>query len=129
METALTQLLGGSLFGLACAGTIMAIVWFFKSALSNFFAAAADEFRSGLKINETRYDQVLRATMDFKARQLSEFYWPIYVTLQKDNAVWDRILDRNKGDDVLRKVAVEIEKGKYCPTTLRSLTLYRLKHI
>jgi hypothetical protein len=50
--------------------------------------------------------------LKFVERQLSDFYWPIYLRLQKDNVVWRRILDRNQGDDALRqKVGVEIEKN------------------
>ena len=44
-------------------------------------------------------------------RQLSNFYWPLYFRLQKDNAVWSRLLDRDiRKDDQRRKVAETIEK-------------------
>lgn len=49
-------------------------------------------------------------------RQLSEFFWPVYLRLQKDNAVWEKILDKNKGDDELRQaVGHEIEKNTILP--------------
>jgi hypothetical protein len=115
MESVLLTLLGGSVFGLAAIATITGIVWLGKSSITHLFTAAADEFRSALKLNESRYDQVLKASMDFKARQLTEFYWPIYVRLQKDNAVWDRILDQDKADEILKKVAVEIETKEILP--------------
>jgi hypothetical protein len=105
LEQTLLSLLGGGLFGLAAAASIIAIIWLAKSAIVNVFTAAADEVRSALKLNEARYDQVLRTSLDFKAHQLAEFYWPIYVRLQKDNAIWKRILDKRKEDEILRKVA------------------------
>ncbi len=49
--------------------------------------------------------------IDLLERQLSEFYWPLYFRLQKDNVVWQKILDRSRKDDVLRqRVGVEIER-------------------
>jgi len=49
-------------------------------------------------------------------RQLSEFYWPVYLRLQKDNAVWAKILDKHHGDDDLRKaVGHEIEMTTILP--------------
>ena len=53
--------------------------------------------------------------LQFLERQLSEFYWPIYLRLQKDNAVWRRILDRKKDDELLRQVGTEIEKSYILP--------------
>jgi hypothetical protein len=49
-------------------------------------------------------------------RQLSEFYWPIYLRLQKDNAVWKRILDQNRKDnDFLNKIGATIETDFIIP--------------
>jgi hypothetical protein len=115
MEGAFLALLGGGAFGLAAVATFMGVIWVGRATITHFFTEAADEFRSMLKSKEARYDQILKASIDFKGRQLTEFYWPIYVRLQKDNAVWNRILDRDKTDDVLRKVAVEIENKEILP--------------
>jgi hypothetical protein len=61
------------------------------------------------KIRDTR-------NLDFLARQLSEFYWPLYVRLQYDNVVWRRILDANQGDDEIRqKLGREIERNFVLP--------------
>ena len=49
-------------------------------------------------------------------RQLSEFYWPVYLRLQKDNTVWRRILDKNRDDDDPRKrIGAKIETDFIIP--------------
>ena len=49
-------------------------------------------------------------------RQLSEFYWPVYIRLQKDNTVWKRLLDKNhEEDDPLRKIGIRIEADFLLP--------------
>ena len=68
----------------------MAVAWLAQTTITQYFNSVGDQFRSALKIDETRFDQTLKAILDFKARQLAELYWPIYIRLQKDNAVWDR---------------------------------------
>jgi hypothetical protein len=101
----------------------LVLAWLGRALIEEFFARAGDKFRSGLKIEETRYDQTLKAALEFKSRQLSEFYWPIYTRLQKDNAVWrlmlakyeDDDIPRKQDDDILRKVAFEIEKNDILP--------------
>ncbi|WP_146141193.1 hypothetical protein [Stenomitos frigidus] len=43
-------------------------------------------------------------------RQLTEFYWPVYLRLQKDNVVWERMLDKSKEDSgPLQKIGAVIE--------------------
>lgn len=54
--------------------------------------------------------------LDYLDRQLSEFYYPIYIRLFIDGATWERLLDRNRGDDELRKrIGEEIEKSIILP--------------
>ncbi len=53
--------------------------------------------------------------VEFLERQLTEFYWPLYWGLQKDNAVWERVLDRDKLDTAKRKIARGIEKSFILP--------------
>ncbi len=47
--------------------------------------------------------------VDYMDRQLSQFYWPLYIRLHIDQAVWERILDKRKDDELLSKVADKIE--------------------
>ena len=54
--------------------------------------------------------------LDYLDRQLSEFYYPIYIRLFIDGATWERILDRRTGNDELRKrIGDEIEKNVILP--------------
>lgn len=48
-------------------------------------------------------------------RQLSEFYWPLYIRLEKDNVIWRRILDVREQDELKRRIAEEIERGVILP--------------
>jgi hypothetical protein len=49
-------------------------------------------------------------------RQLTEFYWPIYLRLQKDNVVWERMLDQgNEDNEALQKIATVIENDFILP--------------
>jgi hypothetical protein len=48
-------------------------------------------------------------------RQLSEFYWPVYLRLQKDNAVWRRILDTRSADELRQKIGNGIERNFILP--------------
>ncbi|NQD94535.1 hypothetical protein HP532_17975 [Pseudomonas sp. CrR25] len=49
-------------------------------------------------------------------KRLSQFYWPIYLRLQRDNVVWEKILDRENPSDAERqKLAFQIEQGVLLP--------------
>ena len=47
--------------------------------------------------------------------QLSKFYWPIYLRLQMDNVIWERILDREAEDPVKQSLGKEIEATVIIP--------------
>ena len=54
--------------------------------------------------------------LQFIERQLSQFYWPIYLRLQKDNAAWKRVHHLSDGSDVLPKeLGTDIEKNFILP--------------
>jgi hypothetical protein len=43
-------------------------------------------------------------------RQLSEFYWPIYIRLYNNNAVWLRLIEKDSlSDNIGNKIAEKIE--------------------
>ena len=49
-------------------------------------------------------------------KRLSQFYWPIYLRLQRDNVVWRKILDReNQTDEGRKQLACQIEGGVLLP--------------
>jgi hypothetical protein len=47
--------------------------------------------------------------------QLSQFYWPVYLHLQMDNVVWEKILQRNSEDPVKAKLGHRIENDFILP--------------
>jgi len=57
---------------------------------------------------------VFEKLVAFKAQQLSEFYWPIYIRLQKDNAVWQRVLGE-ASDRFSTEIGAEIERNVILP--------------
>ncbi|BAY90807.1 MULTISPECIES: hypothetical protein [unclassified Tolypothrix] len=51
------------------------------------------------------------AELEFIERQISEFYWPIYLRLEKDNVMWKRIKSLSHEQNVLPDAAsITIEK-------------------
>ena len=51
------------------------------------------------------------AELEFIERQISEFYWPIYLRLEKDNMMWKRIKSLSSDKNALPEAASEaIEK-------------------
>ncbi|QIR36299.1 hypothetical protein HCG51_05700 [Tolypothrix sp. PCC 7910] len=51
------------------------------------------------------------AELEFIERQISEFYWPIYLRLEKDNVMWKRIKSLSNEQNVLPEAAsIAIEK-------------------
>lgn len=40
-------------------------------------------------------------------RQLSEFYWPIYIRLEKDNLIWKKVFDADEGIDPAARQTLE----------------------
>ena len=68
--------------------------------LAGVFASRALERLKSRQALETELSkQRASARLQLLGQQLSEFYWPLYLRLQKDNAVWERILDRSNGQD------------------------------
>ncbi|HYJ05426.1 MAG TPA: hypothetical protein VEX43_09850 [Chthoniobacterales bacterium] len=53
--------------------------------------------------------------VEFLERQLSEFYYPIYIRLNIDNVVWRRILDRKNDDELKSKIGYAIEREVLLP--------------
>ena len=58
---------------------------------------------------------VLSKRVELLDRQLSEFYWPLYIRLEKNNVIWERILDLGEEDEGRRRLAEEIERGVILP--------------
>jgi len=52
----------------------------------------ANQHFETFKSKQTQHAEVVAAQAGFIQRQLTEFYWPILFRLEKDNAVWTRIM-------------------------------------
>jgi hypothetical protein len=92
---------------LSAAAVAAAIIWLLQTSAEKYIGFIADEQLDRVKhtleeelerfkgvigteeaANQRRFNQLL----SFRAEQLSEFYWPIYIRLQIDNVVWERAL-------------------------------------
>lgn len=56
-------------------------------------------------------------------KRLREFYWPIYLRLQRDNVVWEKILQRGSEDEEAKSVAQVIENEVILPNHLKIISL------
>ena len=131
----------GAFSGLFTAAAIGAgIVWFSQTALEKYMGTIAEKQAANYKLTLDRdleqfknhLDESLEAikgrigteeaaqrlrfekVLDFRSRQLSEFYWPIYIRLQKDNAVWERVLG-GSADRFSEEIGTDIEKNVLLP--------------
>src|SRR5215207_6839830 len=58
---------------------------------------------------------VLSKRVEVLDLQLSQFYWPLYIRLEKNDVIWRRILDVGEPDESRRRLAEEIENGAILP--------------
>ena len=76
---------------------------------------AIEKFKSAEALRNEISKQKFVARLQLIERQLAEFYWPIYLRLEKDNIIWERILDQEKDDGPLKKIGELIEKDVIIP--------------
>lgn len=91
------------------------VIWFGTKATEKVLDVAVARVEHQLKLSETRFGVAIKSSLDFKSQQLNEFYWPIFIRLQKDNAIWNRILDKASPDGRLKAIAKEIEAKEVLP--------------
>jgi hypothetical protein len=71
---------------------------------------SVERFKNAEALKNELAKQRFAARLGRLERQLSEFYWPVYLRLQKDNTVWRRLLDKNRDPtDPLRQIGMKIE--------------------
>ena len=69
-----------------------------------------EKYKAAQALKSEISKQRFSASLQRIERQLSEFYWPMYLRLQKDNTVWRRLLDKGKEEDnPLRRIGSRIE--------------------
>lgn len=71
---------------------------------------------SYLRRRDDAHKFLLDRRVRFLEEQLSLFYWPIYLILQKDNWIWDRIRERDQDPDSPQsKLSIAIDSGVVLP--------------
>ena len=85
--------------------TVAAAMGFTAKAIWDWFYARRREWES----------LALTKSVEVLDRQLSEFYWPLYIRFEKNEVIWKRILDVGEEDEAKRRIADEIERGVILP--------------
>jgi hypothetical protein len=84
----------------------------FKSELARRDRAEASRLALANELAKLKSDTHLK----FLERQLSQFYWPVLLRLQKDSSVWRRVPALSNGDNVFPKeIGERIEKFVILP--------------
>lgn len=55
----------------------------------------------------------LNAELELIEKQISDFYWPIYLRLEKDNIMWHRIKSLSSAKDVLPEAASNVIEREF----------------
>lgn len=92
---------------LSAAAVSAAIIWLLHTSADKYIGLITDQhleafkytlseelesYKGTIATEETANQLRFNRLLSFRAEQLSEFYWPIYIRLQIDNAVWERAL-------------------------------------
>jgi hypothetical protein len=92
---------------LSAVAVSAAIVWLLQTSAEKYIGLITDRqleafkhtlseelesYKGTIATEETANQLTFNRLLSFRAEQLSEFYWPIYIRLQIDNAVWERVL-------------------------------------
>jgi hypothetical protein len=72
--------------GAAAAGVIAFLA---RESLTRFFDRKAEQFKHQLGVDATTRELLLRSQIEFKERQLAEFYGPIYAYLKRGRPIYD----------------------------------------
>lgn len=87
-----------------------------------------ESFKYDLRLEENAHQLKLQTQLDIKGRQLQEFYWPLYLGLQKDNVVWSNILHkRDPNNELLKKLGATVEKETILPNHNRLVSIIEEK--
>jgi len=71
---------------------------------------------SYLRRKEEAHKFVLDKRGRFLEQQLSQFYWPMFLHLQKDNLYWERLMERNQDPESSQsRLSLQIESGVILP--------------
>ncbi len=92
-----------------------AVAWSGVTFLAGIASKGAID--SYLRRREEAHKFVLDKRVRFLEQQLSQFYWPMYLHLQKDNLYWERLRERNQDPESSQsKLSLQIESGVILPS-------------
>jgi len=95
-------------------GAVTSVVW----SAATFVAGVASKslIDSHFRRKEEAHKFALDKRVRFLEQQLSQFYWPLYLNLQKDNMIWERLRDRDQDpDSPASRLSLQIESGVILP--------------
>jgi hypothetical protein len=84
-------------------------------SFKNELGRQLEQFKADLQRNRDAESLTRARRIDYLERQLSEFFWPLHLRLQRDEVVWRRILDRDSADATRRDVARAIDEHVLLP--------------
>ncbi len=89
---------------------------------------AIEKYKAAQTLKSEISKQRFAASLQRIERQLSEFYWPMFLRLQKDNTVWRRLLDKGKEEDnPLRRIGSKIEIDFILPNHIELVKIIETK--
>jgi hypothetical protein len=79
---------------------------------------------SFLRRRDDAHKYLLDKRVQLLEQQLSHFYWPIYLHLQKDNLIWERLMERDQDPDSPQsRLSMQIESGVILPNHKEALAV------
>src|SRR5690242_14438447 len=95
-----------------------------ESITALIFAAIGVALKTAWDSHFKRKETIDLETWKIKVTQLEKklanFYWPMYIRLQRDNTIWQKILERtNKQDEEHRKLAFQIDEDILLPNHMK----------
>jgi len=91
-----------------------AVAWSGVTFLAGIASKGAID--SYLRRREEAHRFVLDKRVRFLEQQLSQFYWPMYLHLQKDNLYWERLRERTQDPESSQsRLSLQIESGVILP--------------
>lgn len=96
---------------LLIGGIVLVAGYWVNKRFEKFKAETNREYSQKQKIFELENQLTLsrlNTELEFIERQISEFYWPIYLRLEKDNVMWQRIKSLSSAKNVLPGAASDL---------------------
>jgi hypothetical protein len=83
-----------------------------------------NRYLEAFKSRRALENEMLRARdqkrLELLQSQLSQFYWPLFLRMQMDNVIWEKILERQSTDPVIANLAHHVESDFILPNHLEA---------